>query len=473
MRKIYTILALIFSLLLLAVSTAWAFGEIRYPDRPLNLRKGRSAKSRWVGSLYPGQKVRVSFLKDGWVAVFEPGETKNSESAAVGYSNVKYLLKKQTRVEPKPWGDLVYAWRTLNVRSSPSIRGRKVDTLKAMEHVRIDFPEDDWSMVFSPDATIRSKMNGIGYSSIKYFKPATKESMARAGIGGKPLVAEEKKAVPPVVSEAVEVGSGQGQVGGTVAPPPAPVSSKPVPAPLKVSTESAGEPASWGKVLTVKRKVNIREKRTSGSSLVHTLKSGEKVRVDYLKNGWYAVFREDETVREESKALGYALQSLIEGSGRGNAVPVEKKADSSKTARAGVADASSLSAKASRGDRKTLVIDRSRLGTAKRPDPTPDKVAHGYRYRIVEKAETKQLGETWITIKVFLSTKKLPGGEALKDFSTTLWREYKRPMKKVAILVYLPGMDMEDLEYGVTKFDDTQLLEFWVRKATLFGTDFL
>ncbi len=73
---------------------ASAFGEIRYPDRPLNLRKARSAKASWVGSLYPGQKVRIAFLKDGWVAVFEPGETRNSESAAVGYSNVKYLKKK-------------------------------------------------------------------------------------------------------------------------------------------------------------------------------------------------------------------------------------------------------------------------------------------------------------------------------------------------------------------------------------------
>ena len=293
MRKINTIVVLSVCLLFLVVSTAsaaWAFGEIRYPDRPLNLRKGRSARTAWVGSLTPGQKVRVSFLKDGWVAVFEPDETRNSESAAVGYSNAKYLLKKQTRVEPKAWGELVYPWRTLNVRTTPSVRGKKVKTLKAMEHVKIDFPEDNWTMVFSPGATIRSEMNAIGYSSSKYFKPATRSSMAKAGLGSKPKVAEERVSAPIVVSEAVSVGSGQGQVGGAVVPPP-----------VSVPVKSSGP---WGKVLTLKKKVNIRKARTSGSRYVRTLKPGEKVRVDFLKNGWYAVFRENELIRKESRALG-------------------------------------------------------------------------------------------------------------------------------------------------------------------------
>jgi len=451
MRKIHTIVVLIVSLLLLAASTAWAFGEIRYPDRPLNLRKERSARTAWVGSLYPGQKVRVGFLKDGWVAVFEPGETRNSESAAVGFSNAKYLKKKQTRVEPKPWGEIVYTVRKLNVRNKPSVRGRKITTLQVMEHVKIDFPEDDWTMVFSPKATIRSNMNAIGYSSAKYFKPATRKSLAKAGFGDEPGPVEVVTPAPIVVSEAVEVASGQGQVSGSVVPPPALV-------PTKISK-------SWGMVVTVKSKVNVRKDRTSGSRYVSTLKPGEKVRVDFLKNGWYAVFRENEVIRKESRALGYALQTLIEDAGDAKVSLIEEKKV--------LPVASPPIAKAVGGEKKTIVIDRSKFGNAKRPDPTPDKTAHGYQYRIIEKSETKRLGETWVTIKVFLSTKKMPGTAALKDFSTTLWREHKKAMKNVAVLVYLPGMDLEDLAFGVTKFDDERMLEFWVRKATLFGTDFL
>jgi uncharacterized protein YgiM (DUF1202 family) len=452
MRKIHIIVVFIVSLLLLVASTAWSFGEIRYPDRPLNLRKGRSAKHAWVGSLYPGQKVRIGFMKDGWVAVFEPDETRNSESAAVGYSNAKYLKKNQTRVEPASWGEFMQTVRKLNVRSTASVKGRKIKTLQVMELVKIDFPEDDWTMVFSPQATIRSNMNAIGYSSVKYFKPATRKSLARVG-GGNEKFVQESLPAPVVVSAAVEVASGQGQVSGAVVPPLAPVS-----VPAKSSK-------SWGTVVTVKDKVNVRKGRTSGSSYVRTLKPGERVRVDFLKNGWYAVFTEDEMIRTESRAAGYALQSLIEGDGRLKVSSIEVSKD--------IPAASTPVAKSVGGGKKTMVIDRSQFKNIKRPDPTPDKTVHGYQYRIIEKSETKQLGETWITIKVFLLTKKLPDTEALKDFSTTLWREHKKAMKNVVVLVYLPGMDLEDLAFGVTKFDDEQMLEFWVRKATLFGTDFL
>ena len=122
---------------------------------------------------------------------------------------------------------------------------------------------------------------------------------------------------------------------------------------------------------------------------------------------------------------------------------------------------------------QTMVIDRSAFAGKKRPDPTPDKTAHGYKYKFLEKSETRQLGAVWITLKVFLATTKLPDRKALEDFASTLWKDHRRVTKKVAVLVYLPGMDTEDLAYGVVKFDDSKMLELWVRKATLFGTKFL
>ena len=122
---------------------------------------------------------------------------------------------------------------------------------------------------------------------------------------------------------------------------------------------------------------------------------------------------------------------------------------------------------------QSMVIDRTAFAGKKRPDPTPDKTAHGYQYRFLEKSETRQLGEAWVTLKVFLSTTKLPDRQGLEDFATSLWKEHRRVTKKVAVLIYLPGMDTEDLAYGVIKFDDSKLLELWVRKATLFGTKFL
>ncbi len=450
MRFITKYLALSCCLILLGATAAMAFGEIRYPDRPLNLRKARSPKTAWVGSLYPGQKVRIGFPKNGWVAVFEPGETRNSESAAVGYSNVKYLKKTQTRVEPKPWGELVSAVRNLNVRNKPSRQGRKVGMLAGDQHVRIDFPEDDWIMVFSPKATIRSMMNAIGYSSAKYFEPVTAASMAQAA--------------PPVVKEAA----------------PKPVAS--------------GE---WGNLVTITRKINLREGRTTGSKYIRTLKPGEKVRLDFLKSGWIAVFLPNEPMRNEGNAMGYALKSLVDdGSEAIVATSVKKMvapepqpvavstpapkpvASTAKAAPVATAKPKKASLKQKSvaplgGSKKTMVINKSQFKATKRPDPTPNKTAHGYQYRLLEKSETKKFGETWITLKVFLSTTKLPGVIALRDFSTSLWKEHKKATKNLVVLIYLPGMDTEDLSYGVVQFDDEEALELWVRKATLFGTDFL
>ncbi|MGL1863896.1 MAG: SH3 domain-containing protein [Pseudodesulfovibrio sp.] len=462
-RSLHKILILACCFLVLAATTAMAFGEIRYPDRPLNLRKARTPKSAWVGSLYPGQKVKIGFLKDGWVAVFEPGETRNRESAAVGFANVKYLKPKATRVEPTAWGELVYTPRKLNVRTKPSRKGTKVDMLNAYQHVRIDFPEDDWSMVFSPKATIRSKLNAIGYSSGKYFKPATKQSLAREN----PAPAAVVAATP----------SGQGEVSGSVAQPPAPVPA--------ATTKLATGTGSWGKVVTIQRKINLRQGRTTGSKYMRTLKPGEKVRVDFLKNGWYAVFFANEPVRNENRAVGYALQSLLESEEKAApvavststsqpipvVVPVKKATSPAPQPKA--QPKAQASAASMGGTKKTMVIDKSKFEKAKRPDPTPNKSVHGYQYRLLEKAETKKFGETWITLKVFLATTQLPGSKALRDFTTTLWKENKHANRKLAVLVYLPGMDTEDLAYAVVQFDDAEMLELWVRKVTLFGTDFL
>ncbi|MDD3311508.1 SH3 domain-containing protein [Pseudodesulfovibrio sp.] len=392
------ILFLTVACLLLASTSALAFGRIVYPDRPLNLRSARSPKAKWVGSLHPGQKVRVGFEKDGWVAVFEPGETRADERFAAGFSNAKYLLDKRTRYEPEPWGEYVSVARNLNIREKPSVKGRRLDMLKAGEVVKIDFPDGDWTLVFRPDATIRSDMNGIGYASAKYFKPAK-------GPAPEPAPATEQAKVSPVV----EAGSGQGQVSSKVSPPPAP-------APVVVPDlpEAATAPAA-------------------------PLAKAEPEPAAGPK----------EPVRAPEPA---------------------KPAPAPVPASAGKPQAPDV---VTETGRKTIVIDRSRFAGAKRADPAPDQTAHGYRYRLLEKSETRKYGVTWITLKVFLSTKVLPKGDALKDFATTLWKDSRRAGKNLAVLIYLPGMDTGDLSYAVIQFDDSRLIEYWVRRTTLFGTEFM
>ncbi|QGY40693.1 SH3 domain-containing protein [Pseudodesulfovibrio cashew] len=449
MQKVLSILFAALVAVLVTAPSALAFGEIRYPDRPLNLRKSRSPRSEWVGALHPGQKVRVAFLRDGWVAVFEPDETRATEAAAVGFSNIKYLKKSRTRVEPKPWGETMVTTRKLNVRSQPSTRGRKLMTLDAGVRVVVDFPEDDWFRLFPPDATIRSRMGGYGFSSSKYLEPAPAEPVAAPAL--KPVAQVEPEPAPEPVSK--------------------PVAEPVRPAPAAKADVSKPFSASWGKVLTLKRKVNLMSGRTTSSRLVRVLEPGETVRADFPENGWYAVFQENEPLRRKERALGYALQSLLEG-GPDVEEPAPAPTRSTAPSAKPVDPAVDRTPSPDRGQ-TTLVIDRSKFKQGKRPDPTPNKTAHGYQYRLLEKSETRQYGETWITLKVFLATKKLPGIEGLEDFAATLWREHKRPAKNLAVLIYLPGMDTDDLSYGVIKFDEQKRIESWVRKTTLIGTDFL
>lgn len=64
-------------------------------------------------------------------------------------------------------------------------------------------------------------------------------------------------------------------------------------------------PGSWGTIMHVAGKTNIRTKRSLDSKIRGSLMPDQPVRADFLKDNWYAVFRISETVRSESKALGY------------------------------------------------------------------------------------------------------------------------------------------------------------------------
>ena len=484
MRKILSILVVAVCLALSA-APAFAFGKIMYSDRPLNLRDGRSPKAEWVGSLYAGQKVRVAHEKDGWVAVYEPSATDPSESKAAGFSNAKFLKPKRERYEPKQWGEMAVSSTKLNIRSKPSVRGAKVYTLQPGERVIIDFPEDDWTVVFSPDATIRSRLNGIGFASAKYLEPVTAEAAAVPEPEPTPTPAA------PVVRQTVEP-----------------------PAPAPAGAEPEMSPAIRRVALT--NEVNVHQSRTTTSPLVRTLRPGDVVQLGLLRNGWYAVFKASDMIRSESSSIGYSLQSAVEDNSReagiavAPAAPVEPAksvsaqpappAKPSAPARAAepevsvealkaealkdeqparpaprAAPAPTLAAKPApeSGKQQTLVIDRTKFKDAKRPDPAPDQNAHGYRYKFLEKSETREYGQVWITLKVFLATTKLPDRTALKDFASSLWKDHRRVTKNVLVEIYLPGMDLDDLAWGVVKFDYDGMTELWTRQATLFGTKFL
>ncbi|HMM38180.1 MAG TPA: LptA/OstA family protein [Desulfovibrio sp.] len=90
------------AILLLVATQAWAFGEIRYADRPLNVRKARNLESEHVKTLQAGEKVRVDHLRDGWYAVFDLNASDPDESKAFGYAKSSFLLPVTPEAAPAP-----------------------------------------------------------------------------------------------------------------------------------------------------------------------------------------------------------------------------------------------------------------------------------------------------------------------------------------------------------------------------------
>lgn len=70
--------------------------------------------------------------------------------------------------------------------------------------------------------------------------------------------------------------------------------------------------ADWGEIRAAKLNLNVRSDRSPKGKHVVTLTKGERVKCDFLKNGWYAVFNLDEAVRDEKKAIGYANAKYLE-----------------------------------------------------------------------------------------------------------------------------------------------------------------
>lgn len=77
-----------------------------------------------------------------------------------------------------------------------------------------------------------------------------------------------------------------------------------------------GVPASaaaegWGRLMTPKSPLNLRAGRGPSSKRITTFMPGRRIRVDFEKNGWVAVFEPDVKERDISKAIGYVKASYL------------------------------------------------------------------------------------------------------------------------------------------------------------------
>ena len=153
----------------------------------------------------------------------------------------------------------------------------------------------------------------------------------------------------------------------------------------------SGSVMDWGSIRYVHSTTNIRNGRSTKSEIVGKLELGEKVKVDYLKDNWYAVFKVEETFRSEGKAIGYVYAPLL-------------KPTPPKSAR-------------------------------------PSKKIEGILdYKIVGKEDVSYRGTARMVFRVVVKVTRKPSEEQLRKTAIQIWENGNRDWEEFTVFMYLPEM---------------------------------
>ncbi|WP_245628514.1 hypothetical protein [Salidesulfovibrio brasiliensis] len=83
LKRVILLPMVLFMLLASLPASAADWGEVRRAEVNLNVREGRSPKTKHVKTLMKGDTVRVDFLKNDWVAVFDLDAPVRDEKRAI------------------------------------------------------------------------------------------------------------------------------------------------------------------------------------------------------------------------------------------------------------------------------------------------------------------------------------------------------------------------------------------------------
>jgi len=177
----------------------------------------------------------------------------------------------------------------------------------------------------------------------------------------------------------------------------------------------------WGMYRYVHSSTNIRGHRSTDSKVVGRLTAGQKVKVDYLQDNWYAVFSVNEAQRSEKNALGYIYAPLL----------------------------------------RPVPLDNSQKASS---------IAGGMKYKVVEKKDISYQGTPRMTYRGVIKTEVLPTESNLKETALGIWKNGNRGWKEFTIFIYLPDTDTQSVAYAIAEFRPSGLKEFKFNKWSLGGT---
>lgn len=186
-------------------------------------------------------------------------------------------------------------------------------------------------------------------------------------------------------------------------------------------TESKTVSSKWGIVRYSHYTVNIRTSRSKSSKIKSQLQPNQKIKADFLKNNWYAVFDVDEGYRSESNALGYVHSSLLYPEAKTNS--------------------------------QEIITLKNLLS-----------------YKIVKKEDQSYRGTSRMTYRVLLNVTEIPQEQEVKDVAVSIWKDGNKSWKEFTVFLYLPEMNTNSIAYGITNFTTSGLKDFNVQEYALWNT---
>ena len=321
-------------------------------------------------------------------------------------------LSKETAKElarQPGWGRVYTVSGKVAVRENPALDALTVRVLKSGQKVRVDFVDDGWAAVFDPAEMVRAETRAQGYVRLAELhaeaSPGAKpEALPRSEQPAKP----EKPAKPPAADQAKKTGA-----------------------------KKQAPPQPFGEIRVADRKMAVRAGRDKDTEFKRLLPAGKRVRVDFLEDGWFAVFDPEEKVRDLSRAWGYGRDKFLvpEKDYAGQPLP-EATEPAGKEAPAKGAQ------KQKNGD------------------------AVGYAVLSRQADLLRPLAP--VVLRVRLDMPAPPAPEALRKIVREIWKAERRKNEDLQVEVLLPGMEKDGLAFAVARFhDDGRLKEFWWREVVL------
>lgn len=367
--------------------------------------------------------------------------------------------------EPR-WGRVYAISSDIPVRENPTDDALKVRVLKAGQKVRVDFQDAGWAAVFDLKEPVRSELKALGYvrldelrfrgaaataraSSIEVRKPRA-DAKPEVLVDGKPDTTAVKASKAPARADKPDA---MEKVEGA-APRPSP---KPAP------NAPASRDGSFGEIRLPDRDLAVRASRSAESEFNKLIRPGQRVRVDFWEDGWFAVFDPAEKQRNLAKAWGYSRDKyLVPESAYAGPPP------GSPPAAPGPASAPASPAPAPVKADKPASVDTP-ASTEKATSADKAKLAEEPKvgYAVVERT-TGRGKPPIVNLRVRLELSAPPNQEVLRKVVREIWKAERRKDEDLQLEVLLMGMDAHGLSYATARFHaDGRIREFWWREVVL------